>query len=138
MTKFLKCTVIMLFFSLIAPLAEAQTRATISGYIRDASGASIPNIKASLTEQNTGLKREAISNDEGFYQFLGLTAGKYTLSVEGSGFRGYISSDMILTTDQNLRADVAMQVGPVNEQVSVTDAAVNVDTCRIHWIPSAG
>ncbi len=118
----------MLLCSLITPLAEAQTRGTISGYIRDSTGASVPNMKASLLEQNTGLKREATSNDEGFYQFLGLTAGKYTLTVEGSGFKGYVSSDMVLTTDQNLRADVGLEVGNVTERVSVTDAAVNVDT----------
>lgn len=111
-----------------ASIAEAQTRGTIAGYVRDATGAVVPNARALLLEPDTGAKREAASNNEGFYQFLGLTPGRYSLTVEGNGFKTYAANDLILATDQNLRADAVLQIGQVTERVSVEGAAVNVDT----------
>ncbi len=126
--RIVKCTMMALLCGVMAPYLEAQTKATISGYIRDASGAVVPNAKASLLEQNTGLKREATSNDGGFYQFPGLTPGRYSLSIEGNGFKGFKGNDMDLGTDQNLRADVTLEVGSVSERVEVAASAVSVDT----------
>ncbi len=118
----------MALVCLAALPASAQTRGTISGYIRDASGGSVPAASVVLTEENTGSRRQTTSNQEGYYQFLGLVAGRYAVEGEASGFKKSASTGLELATDQNLRADITMDLGAVSERVEVSAAAAVVDT----------
>ena len=113
---------------LTAAQLVAQNRGTISGYVRDASGAIVPNANLTLVHENTGSQRQAMSDQQGFYQFLALVSGRYTLNVEATGFKTFSNRSLELTADQNLRADVQMEVGAVNERVDVTGEAPVVDT----------
>src|SRR5437867_3626702 len=65
----------------------AQTEASISGVIRDPSGAVIPGATVTVTNPETNLVRTAISNEAGVYNFPILQPGKYNIKVElpGSG-----------------------------------------------------
>jgi hypothetical protein len=110
-----------------APLA-AQFTGTISGFVTDPSGAAVPNatVTATLTAQNAS--RTATSNSEGYYVFNAMPPGDYQMSVEASGFQKLVRSDLTLATNQNLRVDLAMQVGQLTETVQVTATAPLVDT----------
>jgi hypothetical protein len=108
--------------------AFGQTKGTISGYITDRSGAVIPNAKVSETEERTGAKREVVTNETGFYQFLALGPGNYTIEAEAPNFKRYENTGVILRIDQNIRVDISMEVGAVAESVSVTADAAVVDT----------
>ena len=107
---------------------EAQTRGTISGYVRDASNAVIPTAKVSLTNEQTGARRETAANEDGFYQFLGLGPGAYILETDAGSFKHYRNTGITLAIDQNLRVDVQLEVGAVTESVQVTANAAAVDT----------
>src|SRR6478735_579753 len=93
--------------------ASAQTATTgnISGYLRDSSGSAVPSgtVTARMTEQQ--LVRTTESNEEGFYSFQALPPGTYTLTFEGKGFQRQVQTGVLLTINQNLRADAALQVG---------------------------
>src|SRR4051812_40043202 len=68
--------------------AFAQTAtANINGYVRDASGAVVPNatVTAQMTEQQ--LVRTAESNSDGFYQILALPSGTYSVTFQAPGFQ---------------------------------------------------
>lgn len=106
----------------------AQVRGTISGYVRDASGASVPNATVQITHESTGAKRQTTSNTEGFYQFLALVSGSYTIEAEAQGFKKYSNTGVILTGDQNVRVDIQMDLGAVTESVVVSASASVVDT----------
>lgn len=108
--------------------AFAQIKGTISGYVKDTTEAVIPGASIKLTSEQTGAVREATSNQEGFYQFLGLNPGSYLLEAEMASFRRYRTAGLVLRVDENVRADIRMEVGAVTEQVEVTAAAAVVDT----------
>ncbi len=122
----LACVLIGLLWS--SRPAVAQVRGTISGYVKDATEAVLPGARVTLRNEQTGAQRETTSNQEGFYQFLGLTPGVYTLGAELASFRSYRASGIQLRLDENLRADIRMELGAVTEQVQVTAAATVVET----------
>ncbi|HMF78032.1 MAG TPA: carboxypeptidase-like regulatory domain-containing protein, partial [Bryobacteraceae bacterium] len=113
---------------LFSALGHAQTRGTVSGYVRDASGAVVPAANITLIHQDTGAKRDATTNESGFYQILGLISGSYTLEAEANGFKRYTTKDISLTVDQNARTDIQMELGAVAESVEVKAASALVDT----------
>lgn len=119
---------IYLMIAMIPTASHAQVRGTISGYVRDASGATVPGVAVNLTHEQTGARRQISANEEGFYQFLALVSGTYTLEAELRGFKTYLNRNVVLTADQNLRADIQLAVGDVSEAVQVTAAASVVDT----------
>src|SRR5207245_9613469 len=67
--------------------ALAQADGSISGVIRDASGAVIPGAMVTVTNPATNQVRSAISNEAGVYNFPVLQPGKYNIKVELPGFR---------------------------------------------------
>ncbi|MCC6586881.1 MAG: TonB-dependent receptor [Bryobacterales bacterium] len=121
----LRVTVLSL---LLAVSAQPQNRGTISGYVRDTTGGMITAVKVTLTNERTGATRSANSDLTGAYQFLGLISGTYTIEAENSGFKRFRNTGVILEVDENVRADVTLEVGALTESVSVTAEASLVDT----------
>ena len=111
-----------------AGTAHAQFTGTISGFVTDASGAAVPNttVAATLVAQNA--TRTATSNTEGYYVFNGMPPGEYRVTAEAPGFQKLVRAELALSTNQNLRVDLPMQVGQVTETVEVTATAPLVDT----------
>src|SRR5215475_7043629 len=73
--------------SLTATLAVAQqpATATLSGRIVDPQEAVVAGVRAVVTHQATGVKRETTSNDEGVYVLTNLPPGNYDVRFEGKG-----------------------------------------------------
>ena len=116
-----------------APLAGA---ASVSGTLKDPSGAVIPG--ARLTLINTALKAEykAASDAQGFYSFPAVPVGHYDLTIDAPGFRKQQKTNLSVDADGALRIDAVLQVGRETETVTVTEteAAVQtqVDTVATH------
>src|SRR5580704_17650425 len=102
--------------------ASGQTTGRISGFVKDPAGAAIPsvNVTARMTEQQSSSK--AVTNSEGFYDFVDLPPGDYEFVFEAAGFRRLVRSGVELTINQNLRVDAALEVGSLETQVTVTGA----------------
>ena len=107
---------------------RAQATGTISGYVRDSSGAVIPQAKVTVTHVQHGTVYPTTTNSEGFYNYPALDPGDYTLTVEKEGFERTVQTGLSLSVGQNLRVDAAMTVGTVTQQVSVSAEAPLVDT----------
>jgi Carboxypeptidase regulatory-like domain/TonB-dependent Receptor Plug Domain len=118
-------TCVILFF---ATAGWCQVTGTISGFVRDSSGAAISGalVTALMTEQKT--ERKATTNEDGFYNFIGLLPGHYDVSFQSQGFERQMRSGLELTVSQNLRVDGTLTVGTVQTQVEVGAAAPLVDT----------
>src|SRR6266567_1703511 len=114
---------------LISPaLLRAQATGTMSGYVRDSSGAVVPQVKvtATLVQHNTVLHSE--TDTEGFYSFPALDPGDYTLTIEKEGFQRTVQTGLALSVGQNLRVDATLTVGTITQEVNVTAQAPLVDT----------
>ncbi len=114
--------------------AYAQaTSGQITGTITDASAAAIPGASVSISNEGTGLKRQAESNERGAFAFPLLPPGSYRISVVKSGFRPMTRTGLDLAVDQTARLDFKLEVGAVAEAVEVnaSGAAIEQDTSAL-------
>jgi hypothetical protein len=107
---------------------RAQTRGTISGFTKDPAGAFVPGVKLTIANERTGATRSVTSDQTGFYQVIGLVSGVYTVEAESPGFRRFRNTGVVLQVDENVRADVLLELGDVQQTVEVTAMAAQVDT----------
>ena len=112
------------------PLA-AQTAGSISGTIRDAQGAVIPNAKVTLTnrEQGASSARQVESGGEGTFVFTPVQAGNYSVMVEAPNFKKYTQSGITLDVNERLGLPpITLEIGTTAESISVEANAVQLET----------
>ena len=107
------------YFLTAAPLL-AQQQASISGKLVDPDGLVLPGATVTVTEQNTGFSRNVVTAETGAYAVPNLTPGTYTVTIEMPGFGTLKRTDILLTAGSEMVLDLKMQVGGVQEQVTVT------------------
>lgn len=101
-------------------VAQAQgTGAQISGTVTDASGAPLPGVKITLTNQDSGVTRVLTSGTDGRYDFVDLANGRYSLQFEHNGFATQQVSGIVLNIGTNIQHDLQMKLGAVQQQVVV-------------------
>ena len=104
------------------------TTATITGTVTDQSGAAVPGATVTLKNTDTGISRTAQTAENGKYEALSLPAGSYEISAALTGFRTVVHTGISLTVGQNAVVDFALQVGQVNESVTVTGEIAQIET----------
>ena len=103
---------------LCAALAYGQAvSGSLLGTVTDASGATVPGAKVTITEVNTGISRAMETNQSGFFSFPSLEPGSYRVSVERAGFRTGIREGVDVLVNTTVRADVTLQPGAVSESI---------------------
>ena len=107
--------------------AEASA-GTIQGTLTDESGAILPGVTVTLTHEETGETRNAVTNDRGLYRFLGLASGTYTLVAELSGFSSYRREGIEIRSGTAGRIDVVLRLASVAETVTVTGETPLIDS----------
>jgi Carboxypeptidase regulatory-like domain len=94
--------------------------ATIAGTITDASGSGIGNAKVSIFNLDRQIEERSVkTSGSGTYAATLLPIGKYRVSVEASGFKKAVHEDIILNVKDNLTINFSMEVGDVNQTVTV-------------------
>ncbi len=118
-----------LAFTLIfVQLSWASTTGSISGVVRDPSGAVIPATTVVATNTQTGVKETIVTNSSGFYEFPALPLGRYEITIQKAGFKKYVQKGLVINVNTALRVDAALQLGEVSQTVSVSSTAVHVST----------
>ncbi|HET8548470.1 MAG TPA: carboxypeptidase-like regulatory domain-containing protein, partial [Bryobacteraceae bacterium] len=107
---------------------QARDTASVFGNITDAQAAIVPGAVVTLTNTATGAARTARSDGSGGFVFTLLPVGSYSLAVEFPGFRKYERRGIVLQANENVRLDVTLEVGSVQEVVTVEAAVAAVDT----------
>jgi hypothetical protein len=118
---------------LCASLAFAQSDlGSISGFVKDPSGAIVPKAKVTVKNES-GLDRQATTNESGYYTVTNIPPGLYTISVEVAGFKKYASTANKLDASASMSADVALTVGSAVEtvEVSATAAALQTESASV-------
>ena len=106
-------------FLLLSAAAIAQDTASLTGTIRDNTGAVIPDASVTLKNTATGIARDLKTNSAGEYVAAAVPPGQYNLTVSVAGFRKYQADGVVLRVAQNARIDVTMRVGNTHEEVTV-------------------
>jgi Carboxypeptidase regulatory-like domain len=110
------------------PAAVAQTTATLVGRVTDPSGTPIVEAKVTAENAGTGASRETRSNSTGEYLMPTIPTGVYRVSITAPGFKTFVQGGVQLQVEQNTRVDAKLEIGQVNETVTVAANVVNVDT----------
>src|SRR5215469_7321372 len=123
------CIVSFYLLMLLGALAQAQIYAgSITGLVQDPSGALVPNASVVLTDTDKGLTYTAKTDSSGRYVLRALPPSTYNIRVEAAGFRSEIQAGIVLVVNQNLKLDVALQLGKTSETVEVTGLAPVLST----------
>jgi hypothetical protein len=107
-----------------------EFRATVRGRVVDSSQGALPGATVNVVNQDTNEVATATTNNEGSYTVPFLRPGRYTLTVEMSGFQTYTRRDMTLQVGQTADINVTLGVAGVAEQVNVTSEAPLLETSR--------
>jgi outer membrane receptor protein involved in Fe transport len=115
---------------LLAPtFAHAQSAdATLTGTVKDTSGAVIPGATITARHVATNDTRTTTSGPEGHYRLTNLPRGNYDVKAEIQGFQPINQTGVLLTVGDTVRLDFALTVGGLNETVSVVSTASLINT----------
>src|SRR3989304_5218224 len=109
----------------LAVPAQAQlTVGSVTGTVVDATGAVIPGATVTLPNQATGVPREQETSSTGSFAFERVRPGAYSLRVSMSGFKTHETTVEVSIGKVSSLGNVAMQVGPTTEVVTVEAGAV--------------
>jgi hypothetical protein len=123
--------VVMAGIAMLATVAHAQFRASITGTVTDTSGAVVPGATLTLTDNGTNAKQVRTSDNNGFYSFNALPPDHFTLDVTKDGFQARQFADLQLNAEQANSINVQLTVGTKAETVTVSgsaEAALDTDT----------
>src|SRR5437764_3629881 len=125
----LKAILFLLALGLFAGVhAQVSTTGSISGTVHDPQGAAVPKAEVTITEEATGVSRTVTADDNGVYSAVGLPTGRYTVSTAPHGFKKTVNSGIDLHIGDKLTVDFKLEVGTVDEVVTVTGEAEQVET----------
>jgi len=125
-----KRTALGLFVALLAVtvgLAQSDL-GSISGFVRDPSGATIPNAKVTVKSASGSVERTTTTNESGYYTITNIPPTTYTVSVEAPGFKKFESTDNKLDPSSHLAVDATLTVGAATESVEVVATATTLQT----------
>ena len=106
--------------SMLAIAAWGQSiTGSITGVVRDPSGAAVAGAEVRLTNAGTGITQRTTSSDTGDYRFLLLPSGSYRIEVARSGFKTFRRDGIIVEVDRSLAVPVTLEIGEVTETVEV-------------------
>ncbi|MEO8130810.1 MAG: carboxypeptidase regulatory-like domain-containing protein, partial [Bryobacteraceae bacterium] len=124
--RFLTLASIMLLLSTFV-VAQSDT-ASITGFVRDASGAVVPSANIVIRNEATGIERKTVSNPTGYFIVPNLPPALYTISVEATGFKKFESTQNKLDPNITATVDVNLQVGSATDTVTVVAEVVGIQS----------
>jgi hypothetical protein len=95
----------------------------VNGTVSDVSGGAIIGATVRLTNQGTNIHAQAETNATGYYRFLNVQPGSYTLTVEMAGFKSERVSAFDIAVNQAITQNIRMDVGAVSDSITVTAEA---------------
>src|SRR6267142_397487 len=123
MTKYIsRATILYVWFLMCAGWALASPTGSITGVVKDPTGAVVPGVRVTLTNTATNAQLSAMSDENGAFQFPQVAPANYSLVVGFPGFKKTIVN-AVVQVDQITRVDVVLQVGDIVQEVQVQAVA---------------
>jgi outer membrane receptor protein involved in Fe transport len=123
--------VALLLATVVPTVVQAQVLyGSIVVETRDSSGSAVPGADVTITQQGTNLSRSAVTTNTGVVTFATIPPGTYTVRVNLSGFKEFVTTDVVVAEDSVMRVSSVLQVGQVTDTVTVSSAAAILQTDR--------
>ncbi len=118
--KQLTCMVLVAVFAFCAPMLAQDVLGNITGTVKDASGAGVPD--ATVRARNTGTNLEVVQHTQtnGSYSVPNIPAGNYEVKFTKDGFETETHTQVIVNANRTSTVDGALKVGTVSTTVEVT------------------
>lgn len=104
---------------------------SIRGTVRDPQGAAVPKAEVTITEEATNVSHNVTADDNGVYTARGPLAGRYTVSTSPHGFKKTVNSGIDLHIGDKIVVNLKLEVGNVDETVTVMGEAAQVETISV-------
>ncbi|MCX6612094.1 MAG: carboxypeptidase-like regulatory domain-containing protein, partial [Acidobacteria bacterium] len=124
----MKFRLLLLAMSCCAFLSAQQDRGSITGVVKDSTGALIPDAKITATRIETNTITNIASSSSGDYTLPSLDIGTYNIRVEKQGFKSSIAKDIVVTASGAARIDIILEVGTTQQSVEIVASGVQVQT----------
>ena len=112
---------------LLAAVGDAQTASTLSGTVKDPSGALVPGAAVVLTNVDSKAKYSLKSNGEGFFQFASVVPATYSLRVSEAGFENSVITGIVIHAGDNLTVPrIVLKIGQTDVSITVTAESAGV------------
>jgi hypothetical protein len=121
---------IALLLAAAGTVTAQEFRATIKGQVLDSSQAVLPGATLTVLNQETGELATAVTNRDGSYNIPFLRPGLYTLTVEMPSFQKHTRKDMRLQVSETATINVALNIGGVTENVTVSAESPLLETSK--------
>ncbi len=120
------CALLLL---LLAPEAYAQIKSgTITGSVKDPSGAVVTGADVSVTNTGTNVSYATKTNQSGLFTVPYLEEGTYSVAITKGGFETFTETAVHLNPSETARVDAILQVGSASAKVEVTASAQQLQT----------
>jgi hypothetical protein len=123
-----RVAVLVLTLLVIAATAYAAITGTISGTVTDQTGAAVPGVTVVALNEDTGVKQTVITDASGFYSFLALGVGSYSITASREGFETFHETGIKVDANSSIRIDMHFKVGTTVTTELVQSNAVQVET----------
>ncbi len=115
----MKSAAVLIFLSVMLPLAAQEYRGSLLGRVTDASGAVVVSAAVSVVNEKTNVRSSTETNAEGNFLAPLLEPGSYTVTVEAPGFKKSLRTNVTVRVGERLTLDSQLEVGVVGESVTV-------------------
>ncbi len=116
------------FLMLFAVGSRAAAGGSVSGTVKDASDAVVPNATVIATNVATGVRQQVATNGHGFYSFSHLPIGLYNITIERAGFKPYRRTSIAIDADSSVVVDAVLNIGEPAQAITVRESAVRAQT----------
>jgi outer membrane receptor protein involved in Fe transport len=117
-----------LFSSGLSAVASGQVGGSVSGAIKDPSGALVPGVTVTATNTVLGTIFTTTTDGQGLYSFPKLPVGRYDVTMQIDGFKPQKHTGVQVDADSALQINATLELGDQSETVTVSVNAVRVDT----------
>src|SRR5216683_4363252 len=121
-----RCVLLLGTLSFFGSSLRADVTGSILGVVHDATQGVVANARIVATNVDTNLNRETSTAPDGSYRILALPAGTYKVTATASGFQQYTTTNIDVKVNDQLKIDIMLAVGSVEQEVNVTANAVQV------------
>src|SRR6267143_6597906 len=127
-SSFLVVLIAALVLVVPIPAAAQRITGTLRGQVFDPTGAAVPNVQVTATNQETGVSVKITTTSAGTYSFPSLIPGLYKVEVEAKGFKNFLKTGIGVIANQDNVADARMDLGVATEVVEVSGGSAAIQT----------
>src|SRR6266576_5942634 len=109
-------------------ICRADELAAVTGLVTDPNGRSVPGVTVLITNLSTNVVSRTVTNDQGIYRVPSLQPGIYRMTVDKDGFKSIVKSGVELHIQDVASINFELQIGSVNETVTVEAGASMINT----------